>query len=63
MAPKLTESAPLGVSYLPEPEITPAPIPGEHTIEILEQLLGLSTLEIDSLVKSGDIDIEDSIEL
>ncbi|MEV0544522.1 CaiB/BaiF CoA transferase family protein [Nocardia salmonicida] len=40
-------------SHLADPEISPAPLHGQHTREIAAQLLGLSDDEVDAAINSG----------
>jgi len=40
-------------SSIPDPPLRPAPMPGEHTRDIARTLLGLTSAEIDRLVRAG----------
>lgn len=51
-APILTENVP-ALGPWPEPDIRPAPFPGQHTREIAHELLGLDAAAVDELVASG----------
>jgi len=51
-APLLTENVP-ALGPWPEPDIRPAPFPGQHTREIAHELLGLDAAAVDELVASG----------
>src|SRR5690606_10544825 len=55
-APFPTENAPVLALNMPEPEIRPAPLQGEHTREIVSRLLGLGDDEIQALIDSGDLE-------
>ncbi|CAA0118221.1 CaiB/BaiF CoA-transferase family protein [Zhongshania aliphaticivorans] len=56
-APLLTENGPAGRSYLPEPEIRPAPFVAEHTRELMRDILQLDETTIESLIESGDLEV------
>lgn len=49
--PTETQSAPY--QGIPHAALTPAPILGEHTVEICHELLGMDTEEIDALIADG----------
>lgn len=55
--PLLTENGPVGRSFLPRPDIRPAPVQFQHTREIARSLLGLETNEIEALIASGDLEV------
>ena len=55
--PLLTENGPAGKSYLPEPEILPAPFAAEHTRELVRDILQLDEATIASLIASGDLEV------
>ena len=44
---------PVHFSATPAEHFRPAPCQGEHTAEVLEELLGLSSGEVDALVAAG----------
>jgi crotonobetainyl-CoA:carnitine CoA-transferase CaiB-like acyl-CoA transferase len=53
-----TENGPVGFSdNIPPPQIQPAPALAEHTRELMSTLIGLSDIEIDALIASGDLEI------
>nr|WP_233213526.1 CoA transferase [Mycobacterium sp. QGD 101] len=52
-APMPTETAPVPYRHIPRAELRPAPMPGEHTREICDKVLGLSTEDIDGLIADG----------
>jgi crotonobetainyl-CoA:carnitine CoA-transferase CaiB-like acyl-CoA transferase len=52
-APMLSETAPAPYTRIPRAELRPAPMPGEHTREICQKVLGLSTEETDRLIADG----------
>ncbi|MHC1478864.1 CaiB/BaiF CoA-transferase family protein [Frateuria aurantia] len=54
--PLQVENSPVQASSLPEPEIRPAPLPGEHTREIASHLLGLTNAQIDALLDAGALE-------
>ncbi|MET0378018.1 MAG: CoA transferase [Spongiibacteraceae bacterium] len=54
--PLLTENAPTLSLHMPDPDIRPAPLQGEHTRELAKRLLGLSEIEIEGLIGSGDLE-------
>lgn len=52
----IVEGAPVRSEQFPEPPERPAPLPGEHTREIIKNRLGLSDKTIDALIQSGAIE-------
>ena len=53
-----TDNGPVAFSdNIPPPQIQPAPALAEHTRELMSTLIGLSDLEIDILIASGDLEI------
>jgi crotonobetainyl-CoA:carnitine CoA-transferase CaiB-like acyl-CoA transferase len=53
-----TENGPVAFSdNIPPPQIQPAPALAEHTRELMSTLIGLSDIEIDTLIASGDLEI------
>jgi len=53
-----TENGPVAFSdNIPPPQIQPASALAEHTRELMSTLVGLSDLEIDILIASGDLEI------
>ena len=44
------DRSPIVASGTPLPPITPAPLVGQHTEEVLREVLGLSQAEIDRLI-------------
>ncbi|WP_269617494.1 CaiB/BaiF CoA transferase family protein [Zhongshania sp. BJYM1] len=53
----ITENGPVGHSDLPDPEIQPAPIQGQHTREIAELVLGLPVERIEQLIELGALEV------
>jgi len=51
--PMPTETSPSLYAHIPQAELRPAPMPGEHTREICQKLLGIDTEEIDRLITEG----------
>ena len=49
----IQENAPARMSNIPEPELKPAPLIGEHSREILKTWLGLTDESVQSLEKEG----------
>ena len=41
---------------MPDPPECPAPLPGQHTIEIMREVLELEPSEIDALIASGALE-------
>jgi len=57
--PLATENAPVGFSEnLPTPNMRPAPILAQHTVEIAQELLQLNHAEIKQLVTAGDLELQ-----
>jgi crotonobetainyl-CoA:carnitine CoA-transferase CaiB-like acyl-CoA transferase len=52
-APLPAERGPAPYRNIPPAELRPAPMPGEHTREICQKILGLDTGEIDRLIADG----------
>jgi crotonobetainyl-CoA:carnitine CoA-transferase CaiB-like acyl-CoA transferase len=52
-APLPSEAGPAPYLNIPPAELRPAPMPGEHTREICQKILGLDTAEIDRLIADG----------
>ena len=52
-APMPSETGPAPYTRIPPAEFRPAPMPGEHTREICQKVLGLSTEETDRLIADG----------
>jgi crotonobetainyl-CoA:carnitine CoA-transferase CaiB-like acyl-CoA transferase len=50
------ENAPAVFANLAEPALNPAPLPGEHSREVLSRVLGLPAGEIDALVAAGVVE-------
>lgn len=48
--PVPTENAPAGFRWIPDPPLRPAPMPGEHSREVLADWLAMPSDEIDALV-------------
>jgi crotonobetainyl-CoA:carnitine CoA-transferase CaiB-like acyl-CoA transferase len=56
----VSENGPGRATSLPDPEVRPAPLQGQHTREVAAELLGLSDEAIDRLVAEGVLeDISD----
>ena len=51
--PMPTETGPAPYPHIPRAELRPAPMPGEHTRDICQKLLGLDPEEIDRLIADG----------
>jgi crotonobetainyl-CoA:carnitine CoA-transferase CaiB-like acyl-CoA transferase len=47
------ENAPAGFGRIPPAPQRPAPMPGEHTHEICERILGLTAGQVDALIADG----------
>lgn len=60
--PLITENGPVGISYLPDPDIKPAPYLGEHTIDIAKNILKLSENTIEQYIDEGILEIFDTDE-
>ena len=55
-----TDNGPVAFSdNIPPPQIQPAPALAEHTRELMSTLIGLSDIEIDILIASGDLEISE----
>ncbi len=52
-APMLSETGPAPYTGIPAAELRPAPMPGEQTRQICQQVLGLSAAETDRLIAGG----------
>jgi crotonobetainyl-CoA:carnitine CoA-transferase CaiB-like acyl-CoA transferase len=52
-APMPTETGPAPYRHIPPAELRPAPMPGEHTREICQKLLGMDAERIDRLIANG----------
>ena len=48
-----SESGPAPFRNIPPAELRPAPMPGEHTREVCQKVLGLDTADIDRLIADG----------
>lgn len=48
--PVVMETRPVRSARLADPELRPAPLMGEHTVEVLQEWLGLSSRQIDDLI-------------
>jgi crotonobetainyl-CoA:carnitine CoA-transferase CaiB-like acyl-CoA transferase len=48
-----TETGPARYAHIPPAELRPAPMPGEHTREICQKLLGMDADQIDLLIADG----------
>ena len=51
--PMPTETGPAPYTNIPPAELRPAPMPGEHTREICQRVLGLNNDDIDRLIADG----------
>jgi crotonobetainyl-CoA:carnitine CoA-transferase CaiB-like acyl-CoA transferase len=63
--PHLSAPVPTGshiarFSTVADPPLRPAPLPGEHTVEICSDLLGLATERIEALVAQGVLQVPDA---
>ncbi len=52
-APMLSETGPAPYTGIPAAELRPAPMPGEQTRQICQEVLGLSADETDRLIADG----------
>ena len=52
-APMPSETGPAPYRHIPPAELRPAPMPGEHTREICQKLLGMDADETDRLIAEG----------
>ena len=52
-APMPTETRPAPSRHIPAADLRPAPMPGEHTLEICHQLLGMDGEETERLIAAG----------
>jgi crotonobetainyl-CoA:carnitine CoA-transferase CaiB-like acyl-CoA transferase len=52
-APLPAETGPAHYRNIPPADLRPAPMPGEHTREVCQKILGLDTGEIDRLIADG----------
>jgi len=51
-----TENAPAVFAHVDDPTLNPAPLPGEHSREVLSRVLGLPGEEIDALIAAGVVE-------
>jgi crotonobetainyl-CoA:carnitine CoA-transferase CaiB-like acyl-CoA transferase len=51
--PMPTETSPTAYQHIPRAELRPAPMPGEHTRELCQKILGFDSDEIDRLIAAG----------
>ena len=51
-----TENAPAVFANAEDPTLNPAPLPGEHSREVLSRVLGLPAEEIDALIAAGVVE-------
>lgn len=54
--PHFAETAPVRSLRMPAPPEVPAPLPGEHTAEIVRDILGLDDARIDQLIAEGALE-------
>jgi crotonobetainyl-CoA:carnitine CoA-transferase CaiB-like acyl-CoA transferase len=52
-----TENGPVVALNMPDPDIRPAPLQGEHTREVFASVLGLSDRQIDACIASGALEV------
>jgi crotonobetainyl-CoA:carnitine CoA-transferase CaiB-like acyl-CoA transferase len=52
-APMPSEAGPAPYLHIPPAALRPAPMPGEHTREVCQKLLGLDTDKIERLIAAG----------
>jgi crotonobetainyl-CoA:carnitine CoA-transferase CaiB-like acyl-CoA transferase len=57
LGPVLLEGQAFEATGMPDPLVTPAPMLGEHTREICQQILGMSDDEIDALIAEGALEV------
>jgi crotonobetainyl-CoA:carnitine CoA-transferase CaiB-like acyl-CoA transferase len=50
------ESAPAVFANVEEPPLNPAPLPGEHSRDVLARVLGLPAGEIEALIAAGVVE-------
>ena len=55
-SPLVTENVPVHARSIPEPDIRPAPLQGEHTRAVMARVLGYTDADIDALIQSGDLE-------
>lgn len=55
----MTENGPAGKSFMPEPDIAPAPFVAEHTRSLMQSILNLDDKTIDTLIENGDLEEAD----
>jgi len=56
-----TENAPARSCNMPDPDIRPAPLQGEHTRQVAARVLGLDDSAIQELVDSGDLELVEEL--
>ncbi len=54
-APMLSETRPAPYTNIPPARLLPAPMPGEHTREVCQQILGISVEDTDRLIADGTL--------
>lgn len=54
------ETGPAPFTRIPRAELRPAPMAGEHTVQVCRQVLGLSTERIDALITDGALFAHDN---
>lgn len=54
--PHFAEIAPVKSSIMPDPPEIPAPLLGQHTIEIMREVLEINATEIDALIAAGALE-------
>jgi crotonobetainyl-CoA:carnitine CoA-transferase CaiB-like acyl-CoA transferase len=52
-----TENAPAIFGAVADPPLEPAPLPGEHSRQVLQRVLGMTDAEIDDLVADGVVEM------
>jgi crotonobetainyl-CoA:carnitine CoA-transferase CaiB-like acyl-CoA transferase len=48
-----TETGPTRYRHIPPADLRPAPMPGEHTREICQKVLGFDVADVDRLIAEG----------
>lgn len=54
--PFLVDATTIRAERLPDAPLNPAPMPGEHSIAIVKERLGLGAEEIDALIAAGALE-------
>ena len=57
----LLENAPSRMTALPDPVLCPAPLMGEHSLDVVRDLLGLSEDELKALTEDGILEVAEPV--